>query len=402
MPNEEQLNIDERFKVIRVTQRRYQDASREGKHQILDELEPLLGLHRKSIIRLLAGDGLRHPSQVGRSRSYSAELDDALRIISEAHNHLCAELLQPNLVAMAHVLAEHQELSLTEPLRQELEKISVSTLGRYLARLRQDEPRHSRRSSAATSHARSVVPMGRIPWDEPLPGHCEADLVFHCGYEVRGEFVYTLDMIDVRTGWVELAALLGRSDRVMVDAFTRCEQRMPFPLLEVHTDNGAEFFTAAVQRYWHEHVQAPRLSRGRPYRKNDNRFVEHRNGALVRHWIGHDRLDTAQQTIALNRIYTLLCRYHNFCQPIMRLKEKKETAEGKIKRIHDTACTPYERLKATGVLTPDQITAWDELGSQINPRALRKQIKEEIDALFQLPAAQPNQSEDIFQTLLPS
>lgn len=402
MPKEEQLNIDERFKVIRMTQRRYRDASRDDKQLILDELEPLLGLHRKSIIRLLAGDGLRHPSQAKRSRGYSVKLDDALRVISEAHNHICAELLQPNLVSMAEVLAQHHELELTEELRQELATVSVSTVGRYLARLRQDEPRHRRRPSASTAHARSMIPMGRIAWDEPAPGHMEVDLVFHCGAESKGEFVYTLDMVDVKTGWVELAALLGRSDRVMVDAFTRCEQRMPFPILEVHTDNGSEFFTAAVLRHWREHAQVPDLSRGHPYRKNDNRFVEHRNGALVRVWIGHDRLDTAQQTIALNRIYTLLCRYHNFCQPVIRLKEKNKLENGKIKRLHDTAQTPYERLKATGVLTADQITALDEIRSQINPRALCKQIKEEIDALLQLPPAQAGRTEDIFQTLLPS
>ena len=402
MPKEEQLNIEERFKVIRITQERYRAASRGGKQQMLDELAPLLGLHRKSIIRLLAGDGEHHLGQARRGRGYSSELDDALRVVSEAHNHICAELLQPNLVSMAEVLAQHQELILAEALRQELQQVSISTVRRYLSRLRQDEPQRQRRSLASTAHARSMVPIGRIAWDESEPGHLETDLVFHCGPDSKGEFVYTLDMVDVKTGWIELAALLGRSDRVMVDAFTRCERRMPFLIREVHSDNGSEFFTAAVQRHWRERAHVPHLSRSRPYRKNDNRFVEHRNGALVRLWIGHDRLDTAVQTMALNAIYELLCSYHNFCQPIMRLREKQETETGKIRRVHDVARTPYERLKDSGVLTREQVATLDMMRNQINPRALRQQIREAIDALFLLPMAQPGRSEDIFCTLLPS
>ena len=171
--------------------------------------------------------------------------------------------------------------------------------------------------------------------------------------------------------------------------------------MEVHSDHGTEFFVAHVSRYWQERAKVPHLSRSWRHRPNDNRFVEHRNGALIRAWIGHDRLDTAAQTLALNHIYDLIWCYHNLFQPIMRLKCKEKIEPGKIRRHYDTARTPFERLKATGVLLEQDIEALEETRRAINPRALRQELFKAVIDLFKVPAAKEGQSEDIFSTLLP-
>jgi len=202
------LDIDERFKVLRIAQPQYQQASRAERGRLLDHLEALTGLHRKSLIRLLRGPCLRTPRRAQRGRTYGAAVDDALRVIAEAHDYICAERLQPNLVAMAEHLERHKELVLDEALRADLERISVSTVRRHLARLRQDEPRLKRRPHPPV--ARQGVPIRRIPWDEPEPGHFEADLVHHSGPEASGEYLHTLHLVDAMPASPRLAGARRR------------------------------------------------------------------------------------------------------------------------------------------------------------------------------------------------
>lgn len=177
-------------------------------------------------------------------------------------------------------------------LLDQLGRISVPTVKRKLSRIRQDQPRLPRRRGPQRAHRLTRgIPMKRIPWDEQHPGHFEVDLVHHCGPSASGEYMCTIQMIDVatglpvrgtQTGWSEHRAVLGRSYLVMEDAFRRILGRLPFPVLEIHPDNGSEFFNHHLLRFWKDTVQGLQLSRSRPYHKNDNRFVEQKNSTLVR------------------------------------------------------------------------------------------------------------------------
>ena len=142
--------------------------------------------------------------------------------------------------------------------------------------------------------------MRRIPWDTSEPGHFETDLVHHGGESASGEYGYTLQVIDVATGWSERVMLLGRGQQAMATAFTQVIDRLPFPIKELHPDNGSEFFNQHLVRLWKEKVSGVQLSRSRPYQKNDNRNVEQKNDTLVRHYFGHLRLETAEQVAAGN------------------------------------------------------------------------------------------------------
>ena len=119
--------------------------------------------------------------------------------------------------------------------------------------------------------------MRRIPWNEQQPGHFEVDAVHHCGQSSSGHYVHTVQMVDVATGWTEQVATLGRSSLVMEDGFRRILARLPFPVLEIHPDNGSEFLNAHLVRFWKDTVKDVTLSRSRPFHKNDNRFVEQKN-----------------------------------------------------------------------------------------------------------------------------
>jgi len=223
--------------------------------------------------------------------------------------------------------------------------------------------------------------MKRIPWDTSEPGHFEVDLVYHCGESTQGEHLHTLQLIDVATGWSERVAVRGRGQQAMEQAFRHILARLPFAVKELHPDNGPEFFNAHLVRFWKEQVVGVQLSRSRPYHKNDNRFVEQKNDSLVRQYFGTRRLGTAEQAQLMDEIYELMWLYFNLFQPVMHLVEKS-VVEGKVHRRWDQAQTPYTRLKATGVLTPEQRARLDALDEQTNPHQSRHLIYQRLDQLW--------------------
>jgi hypothetical protein len=404
MSIEDKMTIDERRKYLKKMQKRYLQADRKERGQLLDEMETVTELHRKSLIRLMGGSLARQPRRRQRSRTYGPDVDDALRVIAESADYICAERLTPNLAWLATHLAAHGELTLSPQLLDQLERISVSTVERILTRIRQDEPRLPRRGPKRANNLLRDVPMKRIPWQEQRPGHFEVDLVHHCGPSASGEYVHTIQMIDVATAWSERIAVLGRSYLVMEDGFSRILARLPFRVQEVHPDNGSEFFNNHMLRFWHGLKPKPQLSRSRPYHKNDNRFVEQKNATLVRAYLGYDRLDTVAQTLAVNQLYDKMWLYYNLFQPVMRLSEKTSIREegqpSRIKRRHDQAATPFDRLCATQAIPQDRREQLETLRDRTNPRQLRQEIYDLIDYIFSLPDAPTGITEDVRQSLM--
>jgi len=382
VPDAERMTVDERRKCLKRMQTRYLGASREERGRLLDELVVLTGLHRKSVVRLLKGPSLaRQPRRQQRGREYGAAVDDALRVIWETLDHVCAERLTPALVSTAEQLARHGELAVTEELLEQLGRISISSVQRRLTRLGQDTMRLPRRGPERANKVARAIPMKRIPWDTAEPGHFEVDLVHHSGPRSDGEFVHTFQMIDVATGWSERVAILGRGQRAMAEGTRLILARLPFPVKELHPDNGPEFLNHHLVRIWGEAITGLTLTRSRPYQKNDNRFVEQKNDTLVRAYLGQARLDTAEQCAVLNALYDRMWTYYNLFQPVLHLVEK--TADGnRIRRTWDDAQTPVARVLATNTLAPDVRARLERLYTETNPRALRRTIQAGLHALL--------------------
>jgi hypothetical protein len=403
MAYEERMTIDERRKYLHKMRFRYWQArSRKERGRLLDEMEAVTELHRKSLIRLINGELQRKQRLKQRGKTYGAEVKAAVEVIAKSLDYPCAERLQPNLVWMVKQLMQHGELHTSPEVLQKLGRLSVSTLWRLLPRAGPQRPRlaQHKESPGAPNQLRAVVPVRRINWDEPVPGHFEADLVHHCGASPDGQYVYSLQLVDVTTGWSECAAILGRSFLVMEDAFQRILKRLPFPLLELHPDNGSEFFNEFLLKSLKEKVKGLKLSRSRPFQKNDNRFVEENNFSLVRAYVGYQRLDTVEQTRLLNQLYDLLWAYHNFFLPVMRLKEKIPTSNPLYsKRKYDRAQTPFDRLCARSVIKNEHQHKLEALRQATNPLQLRTSIEQLITQLFNLPGAKGGVTEDVHETL---
>jgi len=403
MTTEDRMTIDERYKYLRKMKTRYVNASRKERGRLLDEMQAVTGLHRKSLTRLLQSNLERKPRTQQRGRTYDAEVIAAMDVISASLDYPCAERLTPNLVWMAKHLAAHQELDLCAAVLEKLSRISISTVERRLRTMRQNQHRRPRKPPRAPNAALQGIPMGRIPWNTKEPGHLEADTVHHCGDSASGEYVHTVQMVDVATGWNERRATLGRSYVVMQDAFRYILKQLPFPVRGVHPDNGPEFFNHHLRRFWEDEVQNVHLSRSRPYHKNDNPFVEQRNAHPVRTYLGYDRFDTVAQTLAINELYDKMWVYHNLFQPVMRVVEKtivsQEGQRTRIRRRYDQARTPFDRLCDAGVLPPEVQARLAALRDQTNPRQLLAEIEAQLVHIFSLPCRTPGHTEVVYDTL---
>ncbi len=389
MSLEEPMTIDERRKYLHKMQPYYRRAGRAERSRLLTEMEQVTGLHRKSLIRLLSGDLRRKRRTHQRGPSYTPETQSAIRLCAEALDFPCAERLKPMLSAIAQHLARHGRLALTPEIAQQLEQVSVSTIRRIVGPVRQQPTRlaSSRRPPRQRSAVSRAVPVSTISAQVATPGYLEGDTVFHNGGVSKGLFAYSLCCSDVYSGWVATRATLGNSGLVMRDAFEALWAVIPFPILEFHSDNGPEFLNDLIFSFLQE--RKVRFTRSRPYRKNDNRFVEENNGSHIRAYVGYARLDSVAQVRALNALYNLLDLYHNLFQPVMRRQQDKTF----------TIATPLDRLLAAGIWDDATAQAWCACRDGIDLFTLRTAIADALNALEAAPGAQPGQSEDVRQTL---
>jgi len=398
----EPMSVNERRKYIHKMRERYRKGSKKEKGKLLDEIEAVTEMHRKSVIRILNGQLSRRKRSRERGRAYGVEVDDAIRVIALSLDYPCAERLQPNLVWMARHLASHQELIVSEETLKKLEQVSCSTLKRVLKRVGRSQPKMTTQQPKRPKRAgiHKAYPMRKIPWNEPETGHFEVDLVHHCGEAATGDYIHTIQMVDVATGWCEIAAVMGRSYRVMKNGFAFMLSRLPIPVVELHPDNGSEFFNQHLLRFWKHAVIDAEITRSRPYQKNDNRFIEENNRSLVRAYVGHDRFDTQDQLKTLRLLYEHLWLYHNFFQPVMRLQEKIYLNEFQYQRKYDQAKTPYDRLKEKNILDKNWMQQLDDLRTRTNPMTVREQIDLLTGNLLSLPVLDKSETVNIFETLI--
>jgi hypothetical protein len=388
MVTHEKMTVDERYKYLRLMQARYEAANRTERGRLLDEAVTMTGLTRKYLCHLLNGAGpIRKRRLRQRGRKYGPAVAGVVRVVADALDWICAERLQPTLAKTASHLAKFSELVVDDSLLEQLNTISVSSVARLLKRLRQDEPRLARRRGAVpASGLAASIPMTRLPWDLAEPGHFELDTVHHGGPQSSGDYLCTLQLIDVATAWSERVAIYGRSARAVQQALQHAFSRCPFAIHEVHPDNGPEFINRPLIAFFGNKVTGVHLSRSRPFHKNDNRLVEQKNDTLVRAFLGHARLDTRAQCDLLNAIYDAMWIYYNLFQPVLHQTEKtyERTAEGAllVHRHQDIAKTPWDRLLVTAALSDQARLDLQAVYDATNPHQLKHEIQAQLDLLL--------------------
>lgn len=375
-----------------VMRARYQQADRRARGRLLDEYCRTTGCHRKAAIRRLrrAPGPARRAS--GRPAQYAApELGAILERAWLASDQLSGKLLRPILPALLTALATHHGVRIAPSVRAALTRASAATLDRLLRPLRRRRPRQPRRLAPALASLRAQVPVRTwSEWAGVPPGALQGDLVLHCGETTAGRYCATLVAVDVATSWTELQALLDLHHQRVTGAIQHLAQRLPFPLRAWHSDNGSEFINAALLG-WCRH-RGVRFTRGRPYRKNDQAWVEQRNGLLVRRLVGYDRYSSRAAWVVLQRLYGLLRLQHNFFRPVRKLLSKRRVGSTVVKR-YDAAQTPYQRVLAADALTAEPRQALAAQFTALDPIALARDIQHTLDVLWKLADTRPLRQE---------
>jgi hypothetical protein len=380
------LTMKERRSVSRVVAKRYQKATKKDKGTILGEYTQLTGYNRCYAAFLLRNHGRRmrinnNTVLVGdcrkrvkrnRNRTYDEQVARVLKRVWLIMGFICGKRLKPALKEVIPVLEKYKEIELDKTVREKLSKISAATIDRVLALERKKRSlRHRARTKPGTLLKHQIPIRTFCEWDEQRPGFVEIDLVGHEGGDPSGEYIQTLDMTDVCTGWTETQAVKNKARVWVFEALKEIRKRLPFELLGIDSDNGSEFINDHLYSYCVE--EKITFTRARAYRKNDNCYVEQKNYSVVRRGVGYHRYDTPRQLRLLNQLYSRLRLYTNYFQPVMKLEEKIRVGS-KVKKRYDQPRTPYHRVLEAALVEEEKKKKLNQEYAKLNPAELRRQI----------------------------
>ena len=361
---------------------RYIKASKGEKTVMLDEFCNSTGYNRDYAVRILQAGydcgRVKRVGRKGRKKKYGHNLMAVVVKIWELLEYPCGKRLKPNLVSTIDALVRHGEMKVSDQIMGLLGKIGATTLDRRLKRER--VIRKLCRNRGTTRHGtllKSSIPIRITNWDIWEVGNLETDTVAHNGGDPSGECVYSLDLVEIYSGWSEQQAVMGKGEKGVVKAIDEMKAVMPFTVKGLDSDSGSEFINWHLVKYCQTNNWF--FTRSRPDRKNDNAYIEQKNRTHIRDWLGYGRYDTMEQVDLIND----LCRkelrlFNNFFRPVMKIKTKEKVNNSVCKKTYDSAQTPCQRLLNCDTLAPEQKQALAETYLALNPMALKRTINEKI------------------------
>lgn len=361
-----------RAELANAIRRRYRAATGKEKHKILDEFIATTGYHEKSAIRVLNGEpSEKRPQTRNRPSLYDEAVRAALIVLWEASDRVCSKRLKALIPILLPALERHAHLKLDATIRSKILEMSAATIDRLLR-----APRNATRSKRARRTA--PEPRRRVPlrtfadWNEPRPGSMEMDTVAHCGAANRGSYISSLVLTDVASGWTEAAPLVVRDGTLVVETLERIRLGLPYALRALDVDNGSEFMTEKLIEYCLSH--GIELTRSRPYRKNDQAWIEQKNGAVVRKLLGYRRFEGIAAAKAITRLYGASRLFVNFFQPSFKLAAKhREGAQ--VSRRYYPPQTPCERLLQAESIPEGAKAKLREVASALDPLKLLEEMR---------------------------
>ena len=381
------MGKQERRAYLEAIRTRYRRAGKAGKSAILNEFCAVCGYHRKYALRLLGRRHQRGKQAAGKpgptSRYDTPELIEALRIIWMASDQLCSKRLK----AALPLWLPHYETSF-HPLSVDtlalLDTISAATIDRLLKPIRARAERRGLSGTKPGTLLKKHIPIQAGVWDVTQPGFIEADTVAHCGDSLAGDFVWSLTMTDICTGWTECRATWNKGADGVMTQIKAIQKALPFSVKGFDCDNGSEFLNWHLLRYFQNHKQPIKFTRSRPYHSNDNAHVEQKNWSCVRQLFGYDRLADPRMVKLMNDLYAHeFSLFTNFFCPTLKLASKARE-RSKWVRKHGKPITPAQRLHDH----PDTKKAVKEnLSVQmktLNPFIIQRQMQLKLKTVFKL------------------
>ena len=408
------LTMRQKKAVTKELKDRYQRSSKKEKTIMLNGFIQLTRYNRSYAARVLrikevlgymniGGRRVRLVRDNKRKRNknkvYDQDVLEALKEIWKIGDYICSKRLAPYLSEIIPVLEKWGEIKLDAKVRKKLFEISAATIDRMLAETRKRYRIKGRSTTRPGTLLKKSIPIKTFAdWDEAKPGFFEVDLVFHDGGAARGDFIQSLNFTDICTSWDEMIAVKNKAQIWVFAGIKRIEERLPFSILGLDSDNGAEFINAHLLRYCEENQIT--FTRSRPYRKNDSCFVEQKNWSVIRRAVGYYRYDTDNELNALNELYGYLRLYVNFFQPVRKLIKKERI--GKVIKRYDEAKTPYRRVLASPDIEDKIKVKLRKEYDMLNPAELKRKITKLQNNLLKLNALKQKVRADLEKSVEPS
>lgn len=343
------------------------------------------GMHLKSIPRSFRRAQMRDYSQPetrGRPVVYGSDVAAALSTVWKAGGESCGENLHPLIVEIVAILKRDGDWNHDESATQSLLRMSEGTVKLRIASFERSHGIYRGKSTTKPGSILNMVPVRADGWKTAPAGTMQIDTVAHCGGSIAGDFVYTVNATDVPTLWGARRAQWNKGQEVTVRSMEAMECSMPFSVREWHPDSGSEFINWHCKG-WCE-ARGVRLTRSRPNHKNDNCFVEERNGHVVRTYVGYSRLDVFATVHTLNRLYDVLTPFLNhFVANKRTVKKERIGARWKITR-EKKASTPYQRVLSRQDISEEIKQKLRSEHERLNPLRLKREIDRLVPEVFNI------------------
>lgn len=384
------LSMAAKRELTKVKAKKYRKENKKGKTRILNEFVETTGYTRKYATHILANWGKEKILKINgkavrviigekrkkvtrnKPRKYDKDVKKALKKVWYIYDCICGKRLAPVLKTMLCILYKFEEVDFPKEVREKLENISAATIDRLLKEEKRKIRIRGLSHTKAGSMLKHEIPVRTFSdWNEKKPGFVEADLVGHEGGNSRGDFCFTLNVTDVCTQWTEPIAIKNKAQKWAFEGLMRVKNHIPFAILGIDSDNGSEFINNHLIRYCKQnHIT---FTRSRPYRKNDNCYVEQKNNTIVRRYVGYFRHDTEEELEILNQIYGVVRLLVNFFYPSQKLISKTRIGS-KIKKKYDTPKTPYMRLLESDHISNEIKMNLKDQFENLNPVVLQKKL----------------------------
>lgn len=377
------MNKEAKQQYMQTLSERYLKASKKEKGRILDEYCRNTNQDRKySIKKFRYKVTLKKPwERKPRKEYYDGQVRAALARAWEIFDYPCGQRLQPLLEIEVNRLRKLGEIACSDTAADKLKHISPATIDRKLEHEKHVLWQKRKYKKNRNPLLCQMVPVKTaIEMDRSKPGTIQEDCVEHCGSSASGEYVNTLSTTDVFSGWWEGEAVMGKGQERTLKALENANERYPFPWIEIHPDNGGSILNYHTWTWTLKNNIA--YSRSRPYKKNDNCFIEQKNSTHVRKIVGYLRYDTEEELNIIDDLYRNELRlFKNFFQPTIKLVQKTRI-KGKIHRKYDKAKTPYRRMMDCPHVKEEKKQELKAIYDSLNPAELKRMIDRKLNLLY--------------------
>ena len=343
--------------------------------EMIKHIVAVANVHPKGIARSFRRVQMRNPcipEKRGRKTYYTPDVTAALKTVWNASDECCGENLHPMIDEYVSILKRDGQWNHDEISTRKLRMMSMRTCRRMTESFERSRGSGKGKSSTKPSSLKAIIPIFKGPWKDLPPGYKQIDTVALCGDTLLGDFIYILSAIDVCLYWYNFRAQWNKGQHATVGSLMHVEHESPVPVIVFHPDTGSEFINWVAKE--HCVKVGITMTRSEPGRKNDNMYVEERNGHIVRRYLGYTRFDCPDCVSLQNELLETLELFLNHFHTVKRQLSRTRVGAVYVRTFEKVPLTPYQRLCAHPDIPNEVKEKMRSVHMTLNPLLLKERI----------------------------